>query len=87
MRKILKENRYADNAATALHILKSVFRGEEHCDSQPPTQPQVLRGSASTASSAVKVDDSSDLFDESSSNVPCSTCPCGRAFTPYSEHS
>ena len=66
----LERKRYADNAATALRILKSVFRGEEQCDSQPPIQPQVLRGPATTASSAVNVDDSPDLFDESSSNVP-----------------
>ena len=66
----LERKRYADNAATALRILKSVFRGEEQCDSQPPIRPQVLRGPTTTASSAVKVDDSSDLFDESSSNIP-----------------
>ena len=63
----LERKRYADNA---LRILKSIFRGEEQCDSQPPIQPQVLRGPATTASSTVKVDNSSDLFDESSSNVP-----------------
>ena len=67
----LERKRYADNAATALRILKSVFRGEEQCDSQPPIQPQICRGQTTAASSAVKVDDSSDLVDESSSDVPC----------------